>query len=402
MAQNIFHAGLNDFSRKYFITGQPVSAEDIAKFQERLNEQKMAIFEQLMLFDRITFKVWGESVVIPILMRAILGERSFDALIEQGAIHFVLWRPTVVYLQKNIPGVNALAHGNLSTPAHSDPKASIDLGLKFLNPPLDAKKAKKLAKKLLRLYTLPDKKLPEQAVRGVNDAAQCGLLDGYGIKNRKLDEFSLAEKVTLSRCAEDFLEYQYLTQQGMTSFSEYKFFSPFWESIERFRTVRDIGKGFGELSKIENVPNLRELFRQLPDPLGQLPKLRSTSNAVKFREWLETTAGESASPDFPKEYINSVTERKGLFETAPGKFAKAVAMASIGGSIGAFMGGPAAAAVGGGLAAAVSVAAERLPEITAELGLHLIDSFLLDRWLHGWSPRMFFNEVERVIGKGEA
>jgi hypothetical protein len=399
MAQNIFQTGLNDFCRKYFIIGQPLDNTDIAKFPERLNEQKMAIFEQLMLFDRITFKVWGEAVVIPILMRTILGERSFDALIEQGAIHFVLWRPLIAYLQENIPGVNVLTHGNLDSPSHSDPKTSIEFGLKFFRPPLDAKKTKKLTKKLLRLYTLPNKKLPELAVRSVNDAVQAGLLGGYGITNRKLDDFSLAEKVTLAKCAEEILEYQYLTQQGLTSFSEYKFFSPFWASIERFRTVTDIGKGFGQLSTIENVPDLRELFRRLPDPLERLPVIRSTSNAVRFREWLETTAGESPAPDFPKEYINSISERRGFFERAPGKFARAIVMASIAGGVGLFAGGAAGAALGTGTAAALALAAEKLPEVTADFGLHLIDSFLLDRCLHGWSPRMFFDEVERVIQK---
>jgi hypothetical protein len=396
MAQNIFHTGLNDFCRKYFIAGQPLSDDDVAKFAERLEEQKMAIFEQLMLFDKITFKVWGESVVVPILMKAILGEKSFDALVEQEAIRFVLWRPMVGHVQDNIPGLNVLVHGNHNSPAHADPKTSIELGLKFFNPPLDAKKAKKLTRRLLKLYSLPDKNLPELAVRGVNDAVQSGLLDGFGIGKRNLDDFSLEEKVTLGKCASDFLEYQYLTQQGMTSFSEYKFFSPFWESIERFRTARDIGKGFGQLSTIENVPDLRQLFKQLPDALEQLPNLRSTTNAIKFRQWLETTAGESLAPDFPKEYINSVADRKGIFQTAGGKLAKAVVMVSVGSLVGAAVGGPAFAAAGGTIGAALSAAAEKLPEITTDLGLHLIDSFLLERWLHGWSPRMFFREVERV------
>jgi len=236
----------------------------------------------------------------------------------------------------------------------------------------------------------------------VNEAVQSGLLEAYGIKSRSLDAFTRDEKGILAKCAEDFLEYQYLTQQGMTSFSEYKFFSPFWASIGRFRMVRDIGKGFGQLSKIENVPDLRELFRRLPDAMQRLPKLRNTSNAVKFRQWLETTAGESAAPDFPKEYINTISEKRGLFETAPGKFGRAILLASIAGGVGVSIGGTEGMLVGGGAAAALSVATHKLPEVAADLGVHLIDSFLLERWLRGWSPRMFFNEVERALEKAES
>ena len=57
-------------------------------FDARRIEQKDALFEQLLLFDKITFKVYGENLLIPVLI-SFFGEKGFDALVEQGAINFV-------------------------------------------------------------------------------------------------------------------------------------------------------------------------------------------------------------------------------------------------------------------------------------------------------------------------
>jgi hypothetical protein len=60
-----------------------------------------------------------------------LARKHFEALLEQGAVEFVLWTPNVVYMKTEIPGIHPIASGNLNSSAHSDPEQSIELGLNW-------------------------------------------------------------------------------------------------------------------------------------------------------------------------------------------------------------------------------------------------------------------------------
>jgi hypothetical protein len=65
MAQEIFYPDLNTFCRMYFDGARPVSPQDQALIHSRWNAHEAAIFEQLMLFDKMSFKVVGENMLIP-------------------------------------------------------------------------------------------------------------------------------------------------------------------------------------------------------------------------------------------------------------------------------------------------------------------------------------------------
>jgi len=138
MGQTIFCPGLNEFCRKYLDADRAVAPADPAQFAIRLAEENTSLFEQFMLFDKISFKVYGENILVPYLIGQ-LGQNVFESLVEQGAIGFTLWTPLVTYLTQDIPGVIALQAGAQSSPAHSDPEASLELGFKWMRPQLFAR-----------------------------------------------------------------------------------------------------------------------------------------------------------------------------------------------------------------------------------------------------------------------
>ena len=72
-----------------------------------MKEQNASIFEQLLLFDKITFKVHGENILVPFLISQ-LGQDAFEALLDQEAIGFTLWTAVVTSLVQDTPGVVAI------------------------------------------------------------------------------------------------------------------------------------------------------------------------------------------------------------------------------------------------------------------------------------------------------
>jgi hypothetical protein len=191
MGQTIFYPGLNDFCRKYLDANRAVAHEDVAQFPTRVAEENASLFEQFMLFDKISFKVYGENILVPYLI-AQLGQNVFESLVEQGAIGFTLWTPLVTYLTQDIPGVMALQSGTQSSPAHSDPEASLELGFKWMRPQLFRKERRQLIKKLLPLYRVTAPDLAADAVRLTASAFHSGKLMALDFSSAGKDIQNLA------------------------------------------------------------------------------------------------------------------------------------------------------------------------------------------------------------------
>lgn len=131
MSINAFYCDLNEFCRTYLVGNTPVSKQDLAAFKPRQKSVDASTFENLMLFDKTMFKVYGENIPLAYLI-GIMGEKAFEELVEQDALGFVLWKPMITFMVDPISGIDPLASGNTSSPAHSDPEESLELGLQWL------------------------------------------------------------------------------------------------------------------------------------------------------------------------------------------------------------------------------------------------------------------------------
>jgi hypothetical protein len=154
-------------------------------------------------------------------------------------------------------------------------------------------------------------------------------------------------------------------------------------------------EGFSSVSKIEGLPDLKALFDELHEPLKRMPEIRKTNNARLFREWLEKTAGETPDPDMVKAYLDAISERKGVLDSAPRKLLKTIVMAAVGMGAGAAAASYAGPVVGAGVGMAAA-AGEKIAEFGTETALGMLDSFLLERVTKGWSPRMFFDDLSKL------
>jgi hypothetical protein len=387
--QNIFYRDLNDLCRKYLVLENVVSTEDAALAVKRFKDQEASLFEQLLLFDQISLKVHGENIPLAVLLN-VFGDKAFEALIEQDAIKFVLWTTNVFYMKSNVPGVHPIASGNFTSPAHTDPEASIELGLAWLRNKPSARRKRYLVKKIAPKYVLPNKELSVRAVDITKSAFDLNKLNSFGLSPliNPIENMRESERSLLCECATELLEYSFMIEHGMSSYSKLSYFDLFSNSVQKIREASAAKLHFNELAKLEGLPDLKSLYPQLESGLRQLPKLRNKRSSRKFREWLSSTEGGKAG-EIAREYIEDIANARGILDGTGGKFTKSVVMTAVGTGIGAAIGASPLAAVSGGLVA-------KLLEPAAEFGLDLVDNFLLDRLLRGWTPRMFFDDLKKL------
>ncbi len=143
----------------------------------------------------------------------------------------------------------------------------------------------------------------------VREALTNGGLEHYGIPkiaDKYADNLTALQKHIVSKSADDLTEYEFLLTHNMTSFSNYRYFSPFWATAKRFQIMNRTVTGFSAIAGIESLPDLKSLFGEINDPLKRLPRDQTYPNARLFRAWLEKTAGESPDSNMVKAYLEAI------------------------------------------------------------------------------------------------
>lgn len=388
MAQEIFYPDLNTFCRTYFISNRPVTPAEGALLVPRWEEQEAALFEQLMLFDKISFKVFGENILVPVLIR-MFGLKGFEALIEQKSIGFTLWSSDVTYLVSEAPGVDPLQFIVHNSEPHVDPETSIMHGFRWMKERLSLDDRRRLTRKLLPFYRVVPKDLSEQAIHNVHSAYRSGALKLLGLDTaRDIGNLPVNARAELAKCAAEVMEYSYLLGARMTSFSNPHYYALFNNSASKVQAAEPIQRNFNSIASIEGFPDLKGLRSELGIPLSKLPKLRQKRSAAQFRNWLATTTYSPSDTPITKEYINAIADAKGFFETKKGKVTKSVAMTAVGAGLGAL--------IGGGEGGAAGAITGKLLEPAADFALDLLDEFLISGLTKGWTPRMFFDDLRKA------
>ncbi|HEY5339192.1 MAG TPA: hypothetical protein VIJ85_13375 [Rhizomicrobium sp.] len=390
--QTAFHTALETVCTKYFVQGQrPLTPLEIAEGPAKMLEAQQALFEQFLLFDRLAIRIRGENVPF-ILLLQLFGERGIEQLLDQGALSFVQWKPTILHMVTDIPGIDAIASGNMNSAAYDDPETSVDLSFKWMtNPPRTAYR-KYLRRKITPLYQFPDATLPGQVAVRTKSAYQSGKLTPFGLTpDEPYDRLPLAKRKQVNDCGSEILDYTYALDAGLTSYTSRMMFTLLAQSIEALRAQSNPADRFGAIAKLENLPDLKSLYPKLHNPLGQVPALRANRTSKRFRRWLAETDKNGA--ELSAAYLAAIADAKGLFDTPVAKITKAIALTGIGMGLGAAAGAAVDGIVSGSL---IGGALSRIADPAVDVGLDLLDSFLLEGIVKGWTPRMFFDDVRAL------
>ncbi len=384
----IYYEKLNEFSRKYLITGTNPNPRN---FTLDYNNILGDVSEMLMYYEGISFYVYGENIPLAILIN-VYGVNGVEALIEQGAINFLFSKPEVMYNVDDIPGIIPLMSSSYpSTKAHNDPEESAKLGLNWLRYPLHEKQKKRLIKKVLDTYRIPTETISKDAVKFGIDGYNRNDFKNLGLpKEKKIEELDLRERSVLCSLANECNTLAILSEFGydtVDSFSITELHKTKMESLQHANKVRE---ATDKLFKVENLPNFNMLLKDGIMSHKDIPKIRSTYNSIKFREWIRTVNQNSDCADITLEYINAIENTKGLFDKEPGKFLKTIGICATSCLVGELALGPVGAIVGLGTGAVL--------ETALDTGLSLIESYVLGGIAKGWNPRHYFSkDIKKLV-----
>uniref|UniRef100_UPI001F080915 hypothetical protein n=1 Tax=Vibrio cholerae TaxID=666 RepID=UPI001F080915 len=383
----VFQSDLNEYCQTYLVKKENVPEPSPWSFLRDTEKTNQSIFEQFMLFDRVSFKVYGENIPLIILINKF-GLKGVEALLEQDAINFVLWNHMVTYMVDEIKGVEPLQSGTLTSPAHSDPEESLSLGFGWLAKPLRTSSKKNLIRKTRDKYTILDSNLSAKSVQLAKSSYNSGKLKIYGLDPELSSYIDLNKsgREKLCSCASEILLYSYLMNNNISTYDNFEFYNIFNESVDKINKSKKVLNNYNVLSKVENIPNAASIYNQLENPFDKLIKIRNKNNSKKFRKWLSDNS--STEQDITKSYIDSIVNSKGFFETKKGKLTKSIAMTAIGGAIGGAIAGPGGAVGGAG--------ALKLLEPAADIALDMLDEFVLSGLTKGWTPKMYFDDLGKL------
>lgn len=389
MKTTIYNSELNEFARRFLVKSPGAPDPSPYDFIAQRSSIDASLFESFLLFDTLSFKVHGENIPLAILLNHF-GVKGIEALLEQNALEFVLWDQMLGHMLDDIDGVDPLTHGQFNSSAHSDPEESIKLGFKWMTKQPRTSDKRSLVRKIRDIYSMPEKNLSSKAVALSRSAYNSGKLEFYGLSPEKSTYrgLDLEGRKKLCKCADEILQYSHLINSNMSSYSNFEFFQIFNDSNKKIHQAVNLQSEFSELARLENIPDLKRMFPGSDKPFDKLLKLRNKSSSKKFRSWLAECSNNQDGFEITKEYVESIANVKGFFQTKTGIFTKNIAMSAVGAGVGLLIAGPAGALGGAGVA--------KLIEPAADFGLDMLDEFVLSGLMKGWTPKIFFDDLAKL------
>jgi hypothetical protein len=391
MSTNVFNTGAHSFTRKYLIKNPGEDQNTLSlTFEKEYYKCLGEIVEQLMYFDKITIKVYGENLSLVILINE-LGVKKVLQLVEEGVIEFLLWTTMITTIVSNemVGKMNPLQSAVVDSKVHCEAGESVKMGLRSLKVQPDRNTRRDIERKVSKAYKMPKPDFAKDAVDIINSAYESNKLAEIGLPNeRDIIWLLKEERFKLLGAADDILETTILADFKLSSIGNYQYFSLSKQSFEVIEKASKIFDGAKKINEIERLPDMQQLLLAKEIDLKKIVDLRKKPVSRKFRRWLYESVGND-SEYILKEYIDEIAEHKVFFETNKGKFIKTMGMFGIGGAIGALTGNVTGTVAG--------MAAGKILEPAADLGLSFIDTYLLDGLLKGWQPRLFINEYQKII-----
>ena len=178
------------------------------------------LHQNLLLYDRICFKVYGENIPLAMLIN-MLGIKNVELLVEQEALEFKLWTQQVLYMQDNIKGVIPIAPGNATDPVHTEPELSLRTSFRWLTRELPRQTREGLVKKLVRKYSIPDGTIANTSSNLTWSAYKSNKLEVLRLPFVGEDDLSIDLKKGLGAVADDILESSIVASGNYVSHNSY-------------------------------------------------------------------------------------------------------------------------------------------------------------------------------------
>ena len=384
----IYYKELNTFARKYLVTNppKPLSSRDIFKFDNEYSRVLSEICELLLYHKKIAIYVYGENIPLVMLLN-LFGTKGVEALLEQEAIEFVFSEPEVMYLVDNISGVMPLANSAPSSPAHSDQEKSIELGFAWKRDSLNRRIQRGILKKVAKAYRIPNTIHGADAINVCYESYKKNELLMYGLPyTKKLEELDIKERGKLCSIANTCNELAILSEFNYDAHnlnSLHEIYNKY--TLKNLHRAKAIEASTDRIFELESLPDIRQLIHKNILTPQDIISIRESRDFIKFNKWLTETVDTADFVNITKEYLSAIQNTKGIFDSNIGKGIRNaslyVASAIIGGKLGGVEGTISGIGVGTILAKA------------SEIGISLLDMYVLDNITKGWNPKFYFDNV---------
>lgn len=383
----VFNDQLELYGQRYIsrIADLPTDENPDKGYQRR--KVLALLFEQFMLFDKVAVKIDQQNVGLYFLF-AELGIDKVQELIERGVVIPVLWTPGIYMItgtdvgqgnidQSTIIGRPPLVSGYLS---ELDPEKNIDTLLNYFQ--LTAGRKKGFKKAVAKKYVLPNNSLSGQSVEIVMDAYLKNRFAPMGLPiEKEPEQLDLKERELLFKLGHQVLETSVLAEKRYKSYDKYENLHIAEEAMRNIESAYHVSENTTTIMTLESIADLKQMVLEENIPFNRVFDLRYKPNIKNYRKWINTVSVYTDAEYITKEYFDEITGKNKFIESKSGKFLRSVGMLAVGSGLGA-------ALVGSGGIWAGAVAGK-----SAELGLSLLDTYILDGVLKGWNPRMFVDRM---------
>lgn len=356
------------------------------------------VFEQLMLFDKVYFKIGNNSTTIPILISEF-GINKVEENICNGLFKFLFWKPYLCYITGRLLSTPAIKiAGDYSQDVYDDteiigtnPILITTLAIKqkgydlekvidntFLQLSIHPDRVKILKKIIMDNTITPTIHDAEVARDLAIDAYQNNQLILNDLPYTKNPEMlSSIERIKLWEIANNYYEMTIYTENEIDIYNDYNFFSMLRKNLYGLADSLKVSDDAAKLFELQNIPNLKNLFINKEVDLQNVFELRELSNAKYFRKWINEKSKTVDSIEITKEYLNEIKGDAMFFNRNSGKFLKTISVFGIGAGLGAAILG--------------------LEGLLIGAGLNLVDTFWLDKILKGKDPSIYIENMEKFL-----
>lgn len=369
------------------------------KFTKEQEQQIFAtFFEQLLLFDCIVISTDKDNFSLTFLISR-LGLETVERLIRSGYIKFSIKSAIIVTgtghqkedgsIDESVIYSQPPIVGGVLGDAELDPEKNAFRALSRFE--IDKKKRNKLIDKIAKSYLSTDNmKIGVDTTDFILNSYQQNHLEHLGLPFLKdPQDLDIEERRKLLDLANSILEAGIISKNGFKSYNNYGEFEIAEKSFENIGKAYNISSNVSEILKIENTPDLRQIFLNNQFEVDDIFKLRHLKTAKYFRKWINEVGENANSNEVTEAYLAEIKEAKSFFNTTKGKIIKNTFMYGATSGLGMLIAGQVGAVVGGVIKPFV--------EPAVDYGLGLIEEFTVDGLFAGKTPKIYIDKLKDEI-----
>ncbi|WP_319229680.1 hypothetical protein [Draconibacterium orientale] len=396
--RKVFNSRIDDLTKKFILKEQgPLSYSDQIIWPYLYKNILAELFEELILYDKITIKLSKNNAPLAVLINE-LGIELVQELIKEGTIELVLWLPWIVVGQGQdgkgqfdssyLKGQPSIVVAWQANKEYSEPFHAIENAISLLKGSYAYRKKSFIADTVDKVI-LFDQEAAHASSDFILESYRNNILGPLGVPYT-LDhtELGYEQRLKLLTLANKLLDVTFLSKNKCDTHNDYEANIITSTCLTNVRNTAKIAENTNTILKIENLPSLKQFFFEEHISLKDIVKLRNKNATNEFRKWIHSVEENMDSKDLTEEYLNAISGKK---QKIKNKFLKTGLIYTVGAGMGSIIGAATGNLEAGAL---VGISIPTAIQTLTSLGYSYFNSYVIEKFLGGWNPRLFIDELK--------